>query len=109
VTHKSWKGKDGLILMRWFWSDGPLIPASAKAVLSRTARPGAQVDSARRAVGLEIQIKLLILSPTNGVVLPAPPSRAIHARRHSLVGGDDKTITVYIPDDRHGLLSIGQR
>ena len=72
------------------------------------------MDSARRALEtLEVQIKkLVILSPTAGVVLSssAEPGEFATPGATLLVLGreDDKTITVYIPEDRYGQLSIGQ-
>ena len=74
----------------------------------------AQVESARRAAEtLEIQIqKMVIKSPTGGVILSgsAEPGEFATPGATLLVLGleDDKTITVYIPEDRYGLLSIGQ-
>ncbi len=90
--------------------------ASAKAGPSaeQLSLAQAQVDSARRAVEtLEVQIKkLVILSPTAGVVLSssAEPGEFATPGATLLVLGreDDKTITVYIPEDRYGQLSIGQ-
>ncbi len=90
--------------------------ASAKAGPSaeQLSLAQAQVDNARRAVEtLEIQLKkLVLLAPTDGVVLSssAEPGEFSTPGSTLLVLGrdDDKTITVYIPEDRFGLLSIGQ-
>jgi multidrug resistance efflux pump len=90
--------------------------ASAKAGPSaeQLSLAQAQVESARRAVEtLEIQLKkLVILSPTSGFVLSssAEPGEFAAPGATLLVLGrdDDKTITVYIPEDRYGQLSIGQ-
>jgi HlyD family secretion protein len=90
--------------------------ASAKAGPSseQLALAQAQVDSARRAVEtLEVQLKKLIIqSPSAGVVLSssAEPGEFAMPGATLLVLGreDDKTITVYIPEDRYGQLSIGQ-
>ena len=90
--------------------------ASAKAGPSaeQLSLAQAQVESARRAVEtLEIQLKkMVLLSPTGGVVLSssAEPGEFSTPGSTLLVLGrdDDKTITVYIPEDRFGLLSIGQ-
>jgi HlyD family secretion protein len=74
----------------------------------------AQVESARRAADtLEIQLqKVVIKSPTGGVILSssAEPGEFATPGATLLALGleDDKTITVYIPEDRYGLLSIGQ-
>ena len=90
--------------------------ASAKAGPSaeQLSLAQAQVDNARRAVEtLEIQLKkMVLLAPTDGVVLSssAEPGEFSTPGATLLVLGrdDDKTITVYIPEDRFGLLSIGQ-
>jgi HlyD family secretion protein len=90
--------------------------ASAKAGPSaeQLSLAQAQVDNAQRAVEtLEIQLKkMVLLAPTAGVVLSssAEPGEFSTPGATLLVLGrdDDKTITVYIPEDRFGLLSIGQ-
>jgi HlyD family secretion protein len=90
--------------------------ASAKAgpSVEQLSLAQAQVDSARRAIEtLQVQLeKLVILSPTGGVVLTssAEPGEFAMPGATLLVLGreDDKTITVYIPEDRYGQLSIGQ-
>lgn len=90
--------------------------ASAKAGPSaeQLSLAQAQVDNARRAVEtLEIQLKkMVLLAPTDGVVLSssAEPGEFSTPGGTLLVLGrdDDKTITVYIPEDRFGWLSIGQ-
>jgi multidrug efflux pump subunit AcrA (membrane-fusion protein) len=90
--------------------------ASAKAGPSaeQLSLAQAQVDSALKAVEtLEIQLrKLIILSPLNGVVLTssAEPGEFTTPGATLIVLGreDDKTITVYVPEDRYGVLSIGQ-
>ena len=71
-------------------------------------------ESARRAAEtLEIQLqKVVIKSPTGGVILSssAEPGEFATPGATLLALGleDDKTITVYIPERRYGLLSIGQ-
>ena len=90
--------------------------ASAKAGPSaeQLSLAQAQVESARRAVEtIEIQLENLVsLSPTGGVVLsrPVEPGEFAAVGSTLLVVGreDDKTITVFIPEDRYGLLSLGQ-
>ena len=91
-----------------------LASAKAGASAEQLSLAQAQVDSARRAVEtLEVQLKkLVILSPTAGAVLSssAEPGEFATPGATLLVLGreDDKTITVYIPEDRYGQLSIGQ-
>jgi HlyD family secretion protein len=91
-----------------------LASAKAGASAEQLSLAQAQVDSARRAVEtLEVQLKkLVILSPTAGAVLSssAEPGEFTTPGATLLVLGreDDKTITVYIPEDRYGQLSIGQ-
>lgn len=90
--------------------------ASAKAGPSpeQLSLAQTQVESAQRAVDtLEIQLKkMVILAPIAGVVLSssAEPGEFATPGAALLVIGreDDKTITVYIPEDRYGLLSVGQ-
>jgi HlyD family secretion protein len=122
AQHELEKVKDGpdpdalaLAQMRLGTAESRVASAKAGPSAEQLALAQAQVDSARRAVEtLEIQIKkLLILSPTNGVVLSssAEPGEFATPGATLLVVGreDDKTITVYIPEDRYGLLSIGQQ
>ena len=95
-------------------ADTRLASAKAGPSAEQLSLAQAQVDSARKAVEtLEIQLeKLVISSPINGVVLSstAEPGEFTTPGATLLILGreDDKTITVYIPEDRYGLLSIGQ-
>lgn len=74
----------------------------------------AQVESAQKAVEtLEVQLgKLVILAPAGGVILSSsiePGEFATPGATLLILGREeDKTITVYIPEDRYGQLSIGQ-
>ena len=95
-------------------TESRLAFAKAEPSTEQLSLAQAQVESARRAVEtLEIQLKkMVLLSPTDGVVLSssAEPGEFATPGATLLVLGreDDKTITVYIPEDRYGLLSIGQ-
>jgi HlyD family secretion protein len=90
--------------------------ASAKAGPSaeQLSLAQAQVANAQRALDtLEVQLKkMAIQAPITGVVLSssAEPGEFAAPGATLLVLGreDDKTITVYIPEDRYGVLSIGQ-
>lgn len=74
----------------------------------------AQVDAAQAALNtLDVQIgKLTIVSPQDGVVL----TRVIQPGELALTGStlfvlgleDEKTITVYVPEERYGEISLGQ-
>jgi membrane fusion protein YbhG len=107
---------DALALARQRQATAESRLASAKAGPSaeQLSLAQAQVESARRAVEtLEVQLKkVVILSPTGGVVLSssAEPGEFAAPGATLLVLGreDNKTITVYIPEDRYGQLSIGQ-
>jgi HlyD family secretion protein len=96
-------------------AESRLASAEAGPSAEQLSLAQAQVNSARKAVEtLKIQLeKLVILSPTNGLVLSssAEPGEFVTPGATLLVLGreDDKTITVYIPEDRYGLLSIGQQ
>ncbi len=95
-------------------AEARLAAAKAGPSVEQLALAQAQLDSARRAVEtLEIQLeKLVVRSPTSGVVLSrlAEPGEFAAIGAVLLVIGreDDKTITVFIPEDRYGWLSIGQ-
>lgn len=74
----------------------------------------AQVDAAQAALDtLDVQIgKLTITSPVDGMVLTRSiqPGEVALPSATLLVLGlvDDKTITVYVPEDRYGEISVGQ-
>jgi len=74
----------------------------------------AQVDAAQAALDiLDVQIsKLTIVSPVDGVVLTRliQPGEIALPNATLLVLGlvDDMTITVYVPEDRYGEISVGQ-
>jgi multidrug resistance efflux pump len=95
-------------------AEARLAAAKAGPSAEQLAAAQAQVESAQRAVEtLELQIsKLVLLAPFDGVVLSvsAEPGETATAGATLLVLGrqDDKTITVYIPEDVYGQLSLGQ-
>ena len=74
----------------------------------------AQVEAAQAALDIiDVQIgKLTILSPLDGVVMTraAQPGEITLPNATLLVLGleDDKTITVFVPEDRYGEVSLGQ-
>ena len=95
-------------------AEARLEAARAGPSPEQLAAAQAQVESAQRAVDtLELQLsKLVLLAPFDGVVLSvsAEPGETATAGATLLVLGrqDDKTITVYIPEDLYGQLSLGQ-
>ena len=95
-------------------AEARLEAAKAGPSAEQLAAAQAQVESAQRAVDtLELQLsKLVLLAPFDGVVLSvsAEPGETATAGATLLVLGrqDDKTITVYIPEDLYGQLSLGQ-
>jgi multidrug resistance efflux pump len=95
-------------------AEARLAAAKAGPSPEQLATAQAQVESARRAMDtLELQLsKLVLTAPFNGVVLSisAEPGETSPAGATLLVLGrqDDKTITVYIPEDLYGQLSLGQ-
>jgi HlyD family secretion protein len=74
----------------------------------------AQVEAAQAALEtLDVQIgKLTILSPVDGVVLTRviePGEIALTSATLLVLGlEDDMTITVYVPEDRYGQITLGQ-
>jgi len=84
-------------------------PSAAQLSVAR-----AQVQSAQAALGvIQAQIeKLVIVSPTRGIVIvrSVDPGEVVPAGAPlmSLAPQDELTITVYIPEDRYGLIRIGQ-
>jgi multidrug resistance efflux pump len=95
-------------------AEARLDAAKAGPSPEQLATAQAQVDSARRAVDtLDLQLnKLVLTAPFNGVVLSisAEPGETATPGATLLVLGrqDDKTITVYIPEDLYGQLTLGQ-
>ena len=89
-------------------------PEQLEAARARAAAAEAQVDAAAAALAaLDAQIaKLTITAPSDGIVL----ARAIEPGSFASPGsalleiGDlsDLTITVFVPEDRYGQLSLGQ-
>lgn len=98
-----------------------LVRLQAPASASDQAIAQAAVDQAQSAVaaaqaaldGLDVQIaKLTITAPVDGVVL----TRVIQPGEIALTGAtllvlgleDEKTITVYVPEERYGEIFVGQ-
>ena len=91
-----------------------LTAAQAGASPQQLAAAQAQVDAAQAALDtLDVQIgKLKLIAPADGVVL----SRAIEPGEVASPGAtllvignlSDLTITVYVPEDRYGNISLGQ-
>jgi HlyD family secretion protein len=85
-----------------------------EAARAQAAAAQAQVNITQAALdALDVQIgKLTITAPTDGVVLTRiiQPGEFVAPGAVLLVLGrtDEKTITVYIPEDSYGLLSLGQ-
>ena len=88
--------------------------ARVTAAQSQAEAAAAQVDVAQAALSaIDVQLgKLTIFAPAGGVIMAliAQPGEFAAPGSVVLVLGriGDKTITVYIPEDRYGLLSIGQ-
>jgi HlyD family secretion protein len=93
-----------------------LSAASARTAQARSQADAvkAQMDGAQAALDvLDVQIgKLTITAPVDGVVMTLvfqPGEIAAPGALMMVLGQtEDKTITVYIPEDRYGKLSIGQ-
>jgi HlyD family secretion protein len=88
--------------------------AQLKAAQAYQRAALAQVDAAQAALDtLDVQIgKLTILSPVDGVVLTRviePGEIALTSATLLVLGlEDDMTITVYVPEDRYGQITLGQ-
>jgi len=86
----------------------------AKAAQSQAEAALAQVKAAQAAIDtLDVQIgKMTLVSPVDGVVLTraVEPGEIVlqNATLLSLARVEDMTITVYIPEDRYGEVTIGQ-
>jgi len=95
-------------------AEARLAAAKAGPSAEQLAAAQAQVESAQRAEDtLELQLsKLVVAAPFEGVVLSISAELGETATTGAtlLVLGrqDDKTITVYIPEDLYGQLSLGQ-
>ena len=95
-------------------AEANLVVAKADPSPEQLAVAQAQVQVARGALEvLQAQIaKLVIASPIDGVVL----TRSVEPGEVSVPGAplvtllrlDDLTITVYVPEDRYGSISLGQ-
>ena len=88
--------------------------AQLKAAQANQRAALAQVDSAQAALNLiDVQIgKLTVVSPVDGVVLTRviqPGEIALPSATLLVLGlEEDKTITVYVPEDRYGEITVGQ-
>ena len=86
----------------------------AMAAQSQAAAANAQVSVAQAALDLlDVQLgKLTIVSPVDGVVLTRviqPGEMALPSATLLTLGLEkDETITVFIPEDRYGEISVGQ-
>ena len=95
-------------------AEARLESAKAGPSAEQLSAAQAQVESAQRAVDtLELQLdKLVLVAPIDGVVLSssAEPGEFATPGATLLVLGhiDDKTIIVFIPEDRYGQISVGQ-
>ncbi len=87
--------------------------ARVEAAQAQAGAAQAQVDAAQAALDiLDVQIgKMTITAPSDGVVM----TRAIEPGEFAAPGGAlltlgrlEQTITVYIPEDRYGEISVGQ-
>jgi len=95
-------------------SQASALQSQAEAAAAQTEAANAQVETARAALNiLEVQINKMTLSaPADGRVL----SRAIQPGEVAAAGApllvlgqvDDLTITVYLPEDRYGTISLGE-
>jgi HlyD family secretion protein len=97
------------------------VQTQVDAAQSRVDAAQAQLDAAKAQVdvaqavlnSLDVQIsKLTLVSPVDGVVLTRviQPGELAMPGANLLVLGlrDEKTITVYVPEDRYGEISLGQ-
>jgi multidrug resistance efflux pump len=88
--------------------------ARTQAALSQAEAAQAQVDLAQAALAvLDVQIsKFTITAPTDGILLTRiiqPGELAAPGAALLILGqAAEKTITVYIPEDRYGLITLGQ-
>jgi HlyD family secretion protein len=95
-------------------SQAVALQSQAEAAAAQAEAAIAQVETARAALNiLEVQINKMTLSaPADGRVL----SRSIQPGEVAAAGApllmlgqlDDLTITVYIPEDRYGTISLGE-
>ena len=95
-------------------SQAEALQSQAEAAAAQAEAANAQVETARAALNiLEVQINKMTLSaPVDGRVLSRSiqPGEVAAAGAPLLVLGqlDDLTITVYIPEDRYGAISLGE-
>ncbi len=88
--------------------------ARSKGAAAQTAAASAQAQMAQAAIDvLDAQIaKMTISAPVDGVVLTRniqPGEIALPSATLIVLGRtDDKTLTVYVPEDRYGAISVGQ-
>ena len=98
-------------------ADSPRVAAALKAVEQAQAVASQAQLSAQQAQAslelLEVQMdKLTVVSPADGVILgrSIEPGENVSPGASALTLGllDDLTITVYVPEDRYGEISLGQ-
>jgi HlyD family secretion protein len=95
-------------------SQADALQSQAEAAAAQAEAAKAQVEATQAALGIiEVQINKMTLSaPVNGSIL----SRAIQPGEVAAAGApllmlgqlDDLTITVYVPEDRYGAISLGE-
>lgn len=96
-------------------AEANLVNANAETPPEQIAAAQAQVDAAAAALlVLQTQIdKLVVKAPSDGVVLTrsVEPGEvaAPGAPLFTLARLDDLTITVYVPEDRYGEVSLGEK
>jgi HlyD family secretion protein len=96
-------------------AEANLTLAQSDTIQEQLAVAQAQVDSARAALGvIQVQLdKLVLTAPVNGVVLfrSVEPGEVISPGTNAITLGllDKLTITVYIPEDRYGEVSLGDQ
>ncbi len=89
-------------------------PEQLDAVQAQVEAAQAQVDAAQAALNtLDVQInKLTLLAPADGVILTRsiePGEIALPGASLMVLGLDaEKTITVYVPEERYGEITLGQ-
>ena len=85
--------------------------AAAGAVVEQAAQGVAQAEASLALIDAQIA-KLTVSAPVDGVILSRSiqPGEIVSPGANTLTLGrlDDLTITVYIPEDRYGELSLGQ-
>jgi HlyD family secretion protein len=94
-------------------AESNLALAESDTIQEQLAVAQAQVDNAQAALGvIQIQLdKLVLTAPVDGVVLfrSVEPGEVIAPGTNAITIGflDELTITVYLPEDRYGEISLG--